>query len=209
MFCIWGYYAFDMQESKCVIVFRELAIGKQHGSGIMVHWQALSFICWNPHLCNPISRITGKKKKKSHHLLGQTIFVPTTLCLDLYTQVYVVCWQGFDFFSFMWLISLLGKKVFNVPPESVGAVKNVLAVCDSSQLDSKVCHHCHKIVFSCCLSKAAFCSPPWPSFSCPFCYYYAFFSWLIDIDQTKKAIIHWHWTLAVKDVIIIFLVSDW
>jgi vacuolar protein sorting-associated protein 13A/C len=34
--------------------------------------------------------------------------------------------------------SLLGKKVFNVPPESVGAVKNVLAVCDSSQLDSKV-----------------------------------------------------------------------
>lgn len=34
--------------------------------------------------------------------------------------------------------SLIGKKVFNVPEESVGGVENVLAICDAGQLDSKV-----------------------------------------------------------------------
>jgi len=34
--------------------------------------------------------------------------------------------------------SLIGKKVFNVPKESVGGVENVLAICDAGQLDNKV-----------------------------------------------------------------------
>ncbi len=39
--------------------------------------------------------------------------------------------------------SLIGKQVFNVPPESVGDVQNVLAVCDAGQFNNKVCGWCH------------------------------------------------------------------
>lgn len=34
--------------------------------------------------------------------------------------------------------SLIGKKVFNVPEESLDGVKNVIAICDAGQLDNKV-----------------------------------------------------------------------
>lgn len=36
------------------------------------------------------------------------------------------------------MASLIGKKVFNVPKESLGDVENVIALCDAGQLDSKV-----------------------------------------------------------------------
>lgn len=41
-------------------------------------------------------------------------------------------------YSFCHLVSLIGKKVFNVPEESLGGVENVLAICDAGQLDNKV-----------------------------------------------------------------------
>lgn len=34
--------------------------------------------------------------------------------------------------------SLIGKKVFNVPKESLDGVENVIAICDAGQLDNKV-----------------------------------------------------------------------
>ncbi|KAG0604101.1 hypothetical protein M758_10G145000 [Ceratodon purpureus] len=34
--------------------------------------------------------------------------------------------------------SLIGKKVFNVPPESLDGVENVVAICDAGQLDNKI-----------------------------------------------------------------------
>jgi hypothetical protein len=40
--------------------------------------------------------------------------------------------------GFICVSSLIGKQVFNVPPESVGDVQNVLAVCDAGQFNNKV-----------------------------------------------------------------------
>jgi hypothetical protein len=45
--------------------------------------------------------------------------------------------------GFICVYSLIGKQVFNVPPESVGDVQNVLAVCDAGQFNNKVCGWCH------------------------------------------------------------------
>jgi hypothetical protein len=45
--------------------------------------------------------------------------------------------------GFICVSSLIGKQVFNVPPESVGDVQNVLAVCDAGQFNNKVCGWCH------------------------------------------------------------------
>lgn len=36
------------------------------------------------------------------------------------------------------VFSLIGKKVFTVPKESLDGVENVLAICDAGQLDNKV-----------------------------------------------------------------------
>lgn len=36
------------------------------------------------------------------------------------------------------MCSLLAKKVFNVPKESLGGLENVIAICDAGQLENKV-----------------------------------------------------------------------
>lgn len=60
------------------------------------------------------------------------------ICFIVFIFLIVMCFLSHIDFSFPHLISLIGKKVFNVPKESLGDVENVLAICDAGQLDNKV-----------------------------------------------------------------------
>lgn len=87
--------------------------------------------------------------------------------------------------------SLIGKKVFSVPEESLGGDENVLAVCDGGQLENKVTNSASRvrllnrfvvISFKNVFSPKRFCSS---IFHCiPFLYIYGFwlFRFLFKFD---------------------------